>query len=164
MTVYKGCQIALSNIQVDSIHAGTQLSVEQVQTLNLPNLIPRACGVDIRPDTEVLIDDERGIVTGPDITGFETCYDQSDQIDDNRNDVLTVSRVKLHAVKRLSFMDGIWILAFVVTALSVGYAVKIMIYDEFRDKRRLREERVFDVTDLWNRERTPLLSEPYICL
>merc|ERR1712079_809465 len=108
------------------------------------------------------IDDERGIVTGPDITGFETCYD--DPIDDNHSGVLSVNRVKLHAVKRLSFLDGIWILAFVVTALSIGYAVKIVIFDEFRDKRRLREERVFEVTDLWNRERTPLLSEPYICL
>ena len=79
LTVYKGCDITLESIQVDNIHAGTQLNDEDIDTLSLPNLVPRACGVDIRPDTLVEINDDNGIVNGDDIIGFETCYDEIEE-------------------------------------------------------------------------------------
>merc|ERR1712176_593371 len=68
----------MGNIFVDDIHAGTQLSDDEVSALNLPNLIPRSCGVDIRPNTVVNIDDSNGIAVGDDISGYHTCYDDGE--------------------------------------------------------------------------------------
>ena len=78
LTVYKGCDITLENIQVDNIHAGTQLNDDDIVGMQLPNLIPRACGVDIRPNTMVDINNDNGIINGDDIIGFQTCYDDDD--------------------------------------------------------------------------------------
>eukprot|EP00486_Rosalina_sp_Unknown_P001205 CAMPEP_0201565262 /NCGR_PEP_ID=MMETSP0190_2-20130828/4248_1 /ASSEMBLY_ACC=CAM_ASM_000263 /TAXON_ID=37353 /ORGANISM="Rosalina sp." /LENGTH=712 /DNA_ID=CAMNT_0047982553 /DNA_START=729 /DNA_END=2869 /DNA_ORIENTATION=- len=82
MTVYKECDITLENIQVDNIYAGTQLIDDDIDSLNLPNLTPRACGVDIRPNTIVNINEDIGIINGDNIVGFETCYDQDTIIDE----------------------------------------------------------------------------------
>jgi len=57
------------------LFAGSKLTDEQIDTLDLPNLVPRACGVDIRPNTLVQINEDVGIINGDDIAGFETCYD-----------------------------------------------------------------------------------------
>ena len=82
MTVYKECDVVLENIQVDSIHAGSQLSDDEVDGLSSPNLTPRACGVDIRPNTIVTINEDVGIISGEDIVGFDTCYDEDTIIDE----------------------------------------------------------------------------------
>eukprot|EP00485_Elphidium_margaritaceum_P004154 CAMPEP_0202692848 /NCGR_PEP_ID=MMETSP1385-20130828/7126_1 /ASSEMBLY_ACC=CAM_ASM_000861 /TAXON_ID=933848 /ORGANISM="Elphidium margaritaceum" /LENGTH=982 /DNA_ID=CAMNT_0049348447 /DNA_START=45 /DNA_END=2993 /DNA_ORIENTATION=- len=79
LTIYKECDLSLQNVQVDNIHAGTQMSEQQLNDLQLPNLVPRACGVDIRPNTMVAIDADSGIITGENIDGMETCYDQLDE-------------------------------------------------------------------------------------
>jgi len=74
LTVYKGCGVILENVTADSIRAGTRMSSEEVDVLTLPNLIPRACGVDIRENTMVNTDvDGVGIVNGHNIEGFDTC-------------------------------------------------------------------------------------------
>ncbi len=61
MTIYKESYITLENINVDYIYAGTQLNDEQINELSDgPNLIPRACGVDIRDNTVVVINNDIG--------------------------------------------------------------------------------------------------------
>eukprot|EP00486_Rosalina_sp_Unknown_P015966 CAMPEP_0201593420 /NCGR_PEP_ID=MMETSP0190_2-20130828/191025_1 /ASSEMBLY_ACC=CAM_ASM_000263 /TAXON_ID=37353 /ORGANISM="Rosalina sp." /LENGTH=1007 /DNA_ID=CAMNT_0048052595 /DNA_START=113 /DNA_END=3138 /DNA_ORIENTATION=- len=75
LIVYKECNVTLENIQVDDIHAGSVLTSEEVADMRLPNLVPRACGVDIKDDTVAVINDDIGITTGNNIDGFETCYD-----------------------------------------------------------------------------------------
>ena len=85
LTVYKGCDVALDNVAVDVIRAGTAMTQQEVDQLVLPNLTPRACGVDIRNDTVVTFDGEGGpgIFSGDDIEGFETCDEipSSNQLD-----------------------------------------------------------------------------------
>ena len=81
MTIYKQCDVILQNIIVDSIHAGSHLTQDQVDLLKSPNLRPRACGVDIRPDTLVTINPDIGIIAGDNIIGFDTCYDDDDDDD-----------------------------------------------------------------------------------
>eukprot|EP01083_Nonionella_stella_P087970 244933_1 len=77
MTVYKESQVTLENIQVDSVRAGTHLTHAQVSVLQSPNLRPRACGVDIRPNTMVTINEERGIINGDNIIGFDNCLNDA---------------------------------------------------------------------------------------
>merc|ERR1712130_1049858 len=74
-----GCDVSLENIQVNQIRAGSHLNDEQVQILGSPNLRPRACGVDIRPNTMVTINQNVGLLIGDDIVGFDTCYDQQEE-------------------------------------------------------------------------------------
>ena len=76
LVVYEGCDVVMDNVAVDAIRAGTALSEEEVEGLQLPNLTPKACGLDIRNDTVVSFDDDGvGIIRGDDINGFETCDD-----------------------------------------------------------------------------------------
>ncbi len=78
MTVYKACEVVLENVRVDQIRAGSHLTHAQVNGLSSPDLVPRACGVDIRPNTNVWINQDMGIVKGNDISGFDTCYGKID--------------------------------------------------------------------------------------
>eukprot|EP01083_Nonionella_stella_P067358 178120_1 len=74
-TVYKECDVVLRNINIDSVHAGTQVNDDDLIHLDLPNLIPRACGLDIRPNTVVTMTDDESVTIGDDISGVNTCYD-----------------------------------------------------------------------------------------
>ena len=164
MTVYKGCDIGLSNILVDAVHAGTRLQEEEVLELNSPNLTPRACGVDIRPNTNVFIDEESGIVIGGNITGFETCYmDRDGELDRLNAEMYSGKWIKRMKVRQWASMDGVWMLALLMTVSSVCYVLRNMLCEGLR-RRRMEKQRIFDVTDLVNQERRPLLSEPYICI
>ena len=114
MTIYKGCDIEIDNIQVDNIHAGSQLTDEQVETLNTPNLVPRACGVDIRPDTIANVDENIGIINGENIIGFETCYDQdsvtkSDLFVNGENKIEYYMQSRMAVILMLSVIIGCWI-------------------------------------------------------
>jgi len=77
MTIYKESYVNLHNINVRNINAGTQLNADSVQKLVSPNLVPRACAVDIRPNTYVqYIDgDARDNLQfdANEIRGFEVC-------------------------------------------------------------------------------------------
>jgi len=75
MTVYKECNLTLENVAVNHIRAGVNLEAAEVDALTSPNLRPRACGVDIRQNTVVRVDEERGIQNGQNIVGFERCLD-----------------------------------------------------------------------------------------
>ena len=128
MTIYKECDITLENIQVDNIHAGTNLvDDDAIDKLDLPNLIPRACGVDIRPNTIVNIDDDIGIINGDDIIGFQTCYDDDQdsiieefvQIDDNIDNINKIQETSM--------------IILIVVVITVGVIIllwnKCMIYN-----------------------------------
>jgi len=93
VTIYKQCTLDLANIRVDAIHAGTKFAADPLllDALQLPNLVPRACGVDIRfaddgQDGIVLnVDADVGLITGDDITGPQTCYADNDDEEDGEN-------------------------------------------------------------------------------
>jgi len=118
LTVYKECNVRLENVQIDNVHAGTQLTHSDVEALTLPNLIPRACGVDIRPNTIVTVDaDTVGIVRGDDIDGFETCYD------DDEDFVLAVNvsrSLRVHTAVGVIFLS---MLAMALCALCLWCAL-----------------------------------------
>eukprot|EP01083_Nonionella_stella_P034158 93523_1 len=53
MNVYKGCDVQIDAIHVKSVGAGTKLSMMDVEQLTLPNLVPRACAIDIHNQSDV---------------------------------------------------------------------------------------------------------------
>ena len=76
MTIYKESYINLGNVMVNNINAGTQLDDESVKKLVSPNLVPRACALDIKGDTMVdFIDGEvlEDNLKSDGIFGFDLC-------------------------------------------------------------------------------------------
>ena len=133
LTVYKGCDVSLENIQVDNIHAGTQLTSDDISGLALPNLVPRACGVDIRDDTIVNIVEDNGIINGDDIVGFETCYDEIPQDQDTEKIVS-----KSFGVSNLNMTHFIIAAIFCVILLGLMY-LKVMI-KRFKEYKKIDQD------------------------
>eukprot|EP00485_Elphidium_margaritaceum_P007624 CAMPEP_0202695936 /NCGR_PEP_ID=MMETSP1385-20130828/9363_1 /ASSEMBLY_ACC=CAM_ASM_000861 /TAXON_ID=933848 /ORGANISM="Elphidium margaritaceum" /LENGTH=1002 /DNA_ID=CAMNT_0049352021 /DNA_START=118 /DNA_END=3126 /DNA_ORIENTATION=+ len=77
LTIYKQSFIELENVMVENIFAGTKLDESEVAALSLPNLVPRACAVDVHDDTEVLYVDD--VLRHNNIIGFETCQFNAQQ-------------------------------------------------------------------------------------
>jgi len=80
MVLYKGNNFGLSNIEVKSIYAGTQITVERAQALTLPNNMPLACSVELRDEAVVYSllspdDDtpEFADIVGYDVIGHKLC-------------------------------------------------------------------------------------------
>jgi len=155
MTVYKECDLVLENVKVDNIHAGTQLDDEQVDALESPNLIPRACGVDIRPNTLVSFnDDVDGIINGDDIVGFETCFDDEEDGDD----VIFAKKNKMKMRNRPSFKLNMSekILLIILSMAIILYAIKVAMgrcgYNDINDDIKCV------VNNISRTEYTPLLN------
>eukprot|EP00485_Elphidium_margaritaceum_P018336 CAMPEP_0202729440 /NCGR_PEP_ID=MMETSP1385-20130828/186133_1 /ASSEMBLY_ACC=CAM_ASM_000861 /TAXON_ID=933848 /ORGANISM="Elphidium margaritaceum" /LENGTH=1043 /DNA_ID=CAMNT_0049395701 /DNA_START=32 /DNA_END=3164 /DNA_ORIENTATION=- len=53
LTIYKESYIDLQSLLIRNINAGTRLDAAKVDTLTLPNLVPRACAVDIHDRTVI---------------------------------------------------------------------------------------------------------------
>eukprot|EP00484_Ammonia_sp_Unknown_P020063 CAMPEP_0197030868 /NCGR_PEP_ID=MMETSP1384-20130603/10007_1 /TAXON_ID=29189 /ORGANISM="Ammonia sp." /LENGTH=1847 /DNA_ID=CAMNT_0042460297 /DNA_START=328 /DNA_END=5871 /DNA_ORIENTATION=- len=76
MVLYKGNEFGLSNINVKSVYAGTQLTAQQAQALTLPNIMPLACSVELRDEavvTSLSGFDDFADVVGNDIIGHKLC-------------------------------------------------------------------------------------------
>eukprot|EP01083_Nonionella_stella_P034160 93526_1 len=86
LTIYKESYVNLQNIVVRNIRAGTQLDEEQVQTLRLPNLVPRACPIDIHSNTQInYIDgDAKENLAFSTVDGYEVCQMFADDEENNR--------------------------------------------------------------------------------
>eukprot|EP01084_Bolivina_argentea_P173385 300297_1 len=93
--IYKQSYINVSNVVVSNIHAGTKLTQERVDTLTLPNYVPRACAVDVHDETEIHFKDGRDVdnIRSDDVVGFDTC-DQF-PITNNAADVSALSMVDI---------------------------------------------------------------------
>merc|ERR1719491_1976363 len=82
LTVYKESYVTLENVLARNVSAGTNLDEATVDGLRMPNMVPRACSVDIHELTEVRYGDadsdaqarkaEENIVFAH-IVGFEVC-------------------------------------------------------------------------------------------
>lgn len=83
LTIYKESYINLQNVLINNINAGTKLNENDVSNLVLPNLIPRACAVDIHDGTVIkyLDGDDIDNIRHYNIFGFQTC----DQFGANNN-------------------------------------------------------------------------------
>merc|ERR1712154_11425 len=75
LTFYKESYINLENVIINNINAGSKMNDESVAALVLPNLVPRACAVDIHDQTEINYIDGEDIdnIRINNIYGFETC-------------------------------------------------------------------------------------------
>ena len=75
MTIYIGSDVTMQNIQVHNVNAGTKLTQDVVDTLIKPNLVPRACSVDIRDDAVVNFANGQYLdaISEMDVNGFDDC-------------------------------------------------------------------------------------------
>lgn len=89
MVLYKGNQFAVGNIAVHSVHAGSQMTASQAQSLTLPNLMPLACSVEQRDGANITSlsgNTQFEDVVGSDIIGHKLC----DNPTNNYGDLLGV--------------------------------------------------------------------------
>jgi len=167
MTIYKGCELSVSNIVVDNIHAGTQLSALDVQQLALPNLVPRACGVDIRADTIVNVADADGddadvvgIMNGDDISGFETCLD----VLESRFETADLHAGNVEVVGKNSNGWSTWTWLSMILIVIVIVSLSVHHWSKLKDERKgdamtMNEYKTLDDVQSMdnNSEYTPLL-------
>mmetsp|Transcript_61329 Transcript_61329/g.97647 ORF Transcript_61329/g.97647 Transcript_61329/m.97647 type:complete len:596 (+) Transcript_61329:1-1788(+) len=75
LTVYKQSFINLHNVVVRNVNAGTKLDDEMVNALTSPNLVPRACPVDIHQETQITYVDGDDVdnILFDNVNGFEVC-------------------------------------------------------------------------------------------
>jgi len=86
MTIYKESYVNLAQIVVRNVSAGTRLNQQIVDGLPaLPNLVPRACPVDIHQDTVIdyLNGEAVDNIIFENVNGFENC-DQFGQTNEMR--------------------------------------------------------------------------------
>lgn len=121
LTIYKECDVSLENIVVNKIYAGSKLTDDDIVTLDLPNLTPRACGVDIRSDTTVTIeDDATGIIKGDEITGFETCYDEIPMEDEQDESILNALSLGNYRMED-KWNNNRYLIILICLVLSIGF-------------------------------------------
>eukprot|EP00486_Rosalina_sp_Unknown_P013765 CAMPEP_0201591984 /NCGR_PEP_ID=MMETSP0190_2-20130828/190002_1 /ASSEMBLY_ACC=CAM_ASM_000263 /TAXON_ID=37353 /ORGANISM="Rosalina sp." /LENGTH=1019 /DNA_ID=CAMNT_0048050547 /DNA_START=33 /DNA_END=3093 /DNA_ORIENTATION=- len=74
LTIYKESYINLQSVLIRNVNAGTKLDKETAEQLVLPNLVPRACAVDIHDDTVVTFVDGEDIdnIRFENVLGYET--------------------------------------------------------------------------------------------
>ena len=88
MVLYKGNEFGLSNINVKSIYAGTQLTAKEAQSLTLPNNMPLACSVELRDEAIVTSisdgfdDDDFSDIIGTDVIGHKLCNNPTNNYGD----------------------------------------------------------------------------------
>ena len=94
LTIYKESFINLQNLYINNVHAGTKLTDEDVEQLSLPNLVPRACAVDIHDDTLISYIDGEDIdnIVFNDVYGFEICDQFNGNYKGNKLDSSTLSQ------------------------------------------------------------------------
>eukprot|EP00486_Rosalina_sp_Unknown_P011600 CAMPEP_0201592860 /NCGR_PEP_ID=MMETSP0190_2-20130828/190632_1 /ASSEMBLY_ACC=CAM_ASM_000263 /TAXON_ID=37353 /ORGANISM="Rosalina sp." /LENGTH=876 /DNA_ID=CAMNT_0048051805 /DNA_START=469 /DNA_END=3099 /DNA_ORIENTATION=- len=82
MVLYKGNEFGLSNINVKSVYAGTQLTATEAQALTLPNEMPLACSVELRDEAIVTSDVEFADIVGQDVIGHKLCNNPTNNYGD----------------------------------------------------------------------------------
>merc|ERR1712176_1405286 len=115
LTIYKETYINLQNILVLNVNAGTNLDQETVDSLTLPNLVPRACPVDIHENTVIDYIDGEDVdnIIFDSIGGFEIC----DQFGDKKkNNKMKYEYINIHPIELI-------VLTFVVIMISVIFYV-----------------------------------------
>ena len=77
LTVYKESYISLEHVLVRNVSAGSKLDGKKVDELIWPNLVPRACPVDIHQLTQISYGDEEAQaeenIVFEHVVGFEVC-------------------------------------------------------------------------------------------
>merc|ERR1712130_834939 len=93
LTIYKESFVNLQNIIVQNVNAGTKLNQDIVNKLTLPNLVPRACPVDIHQNTMIDYIEGEDIdnIIFDNVIGFDIC----DQFGYNEKQTKTAS-IKLN--------------------------------------------------------------------
>jgi len=125
LTIYKESYINLQNVLVNNIHAGTQLNEQQVSKLTLPNLVPRACAVDIHDDTLINFVDGEDVdnIRHSNIFGFDLCDQFGVNADEKSLHYL------FHYVQTAHLMTMILgFLATVVGVLCVYFLYRLIYY------------------------------------
>ena len=140
INIYKGCDINLNgNINIDTINAGSKLNIDDVQGLTLPNLIPRACAINIHHDTNVVFNNNIQQTTQNNVNGFD--IDNCIYTDDDDNDDTDIGIIIITAI-------------IVFIALCFGIMIKYM-YCSYN--KRFNKYKLYNKINNNNDELSPLL-------
>ena len=139
LTIYKESHINLQSVLVRNVNAGTKLDKETAEQLTLPNLVPRACAVDIHDDTVVTFVNGEGIdnIRFENVAGYDTCK--------QFKDLSNGSSFPLHLYQHV-YMNIVVSIFGAILLLMIGYTV-------YRVTNRLRKERKGLIDEV-----TPLLK------
>ena len=144
INIYKGCDVNINgDINIDTINAGSQLNDDDVQELTLPNLIPRACAINIHDDTVVTFDIDDEDMVQNNVNGYDIDNCINNDIDEEDND----NEDEDENVIGVGF-DIIIAAVIVFVALCFGIIIKYYGYSERYNK--------YNNGDIDN-ESTPLL-------
>merc|ERR1712228_1116391 len=112
----------VKHMEVNDVRAGTKLSESDVQAIVLPNVVPRACSLDIHAETDVDVDNL--LVDG--VIGFEICdpfeNEEYEEVD------MKTRGIRLWSSKRGSY--GYVIVLLVVLVLFVGFKNAVLVWKE----------------------------------
>lgn len=146
LTIYKESFVNLGNIQVHDIHAGTKLNDDDVSQLNLPNLIPRACALDIHDDTVIdyIYGQDIDHIRHKNIFGFDTCDQFGGDKNNNNHDHFGGAQT---SISSFNFDDGhilsiiLAIILITVSGFIVYFIYHLIEYIKKNNNESLREGR-----------------------
>ena len=136
LTIYKEAYVNLQNILVRNLHAGTKLDQGFVDGMTLPNLVPRACPVDIHENTLVDFIDGEDVdnIVFDNVVGFDICDQfggKGDNVDGGKKSWLNIGPVTIIVFAFVVVM--IIIISFVLYE-SVGCFKGVYVKDEKSEK------------------------------
>merc|ERR1712129_589271 len=144
INVYKQCDLQIGDVIVNNVNAGTQLDAQQVDALTLPNLVPRACALNVHNDTTIrFVDDFVTNVRTNGVIGYDDCidtaYSTAYRIDKSSNDNIG------------SYVE------FIIGLLALLIVLAVICYKAMKNCKAKQDE---DTNDNDN-EQTPLLFKKY---
>ena len=145
LTIYKESYINLQSVLIRNINAGTKLDKETAESLTLPNIIPRACAVDIHDDTIITFVDGEDIdnIRFENVMGYDTCQQFKDINNNNNNNQNTFP---FHNYQHI-YMNVVLSIFGAILMAMIGYVI-------YRITDKLHKERKGGIID----EITPLLK------